>query len=374
MFDANQSAVEFRPSLAHRIGALAVAIVCLAAAAALVWVDRCVFRIGPQADVCAVIFCLIALWGVSACRRKLRVDKQGIWQGRFLRSCDLWSWDEFAGGQIRFEGTMCAFVGKRTPVRSSRILRLGLLAEADQKQILDWIELVWQQPQISLPTELAIELCGESIRIDPAGINITSRSRAHSCHWTDVEQLEIIRQHHNRDDFRRLVLKLPEWEMVLDCQRGRRNWNGPDDEVVARFLTVHVPQEKQFIRATLDPPRTMREAAVRSDESLKELRSTEKVRTITWFGVVGIVECASILREPRVLFALVYVVPFAIAVFAGQRRAKQEYEKLLQWQQDLEAQQQGRRTEGEGAVDAKSVPSSAASAYSAVNLNHDATC
>jgi hypothetical protein len=253
---------------------------------------------------------------------RLRVDTAGIWRRRFVR-WELWAWEDFASGQLRFGYSDRSFIDPRRP-RWRRTLTLANLTELDREQLWHWIELVWRPTiELALPSVISITYGFlQRAVFDQSGVRM-GRRNVTQYPWNDVVSLEIEKLRHDRDDFRRLVLTLPDRAIRLYIARQHgmtiESWRGATASVVAQFLTAHVAREKHAISAILDEARNVAEADRRIESTSKHLREIYRCRVamralligvVTWFAFNGDLLLAGLLSVHWLLFELVLAAIF----------------------------------------------------------------
>ncbi len=330
--------VEFRAAWVYRRLGVYLSVGALLFAGTLLAVERVMRGFGqppkPGAEYVAAAAAACSVLGIGPFYWKLRVDQHGISRRRWC-GWDHWPWEEFAHGRFQVGRSSLAFVDARAAWFCPRRLDLGLLAQADKEQVLRWIERVWVPPPIEVPEEISLTYLGTSVHCTTAGIAVTRGRKTADYSWGDVESLQIVRDHHRDDDFRWLTLKVPDWEMRLRCNQGSSRWLGPDAETVSRFLTAHVSDDRLLMCARLDPPRSAREADVRVDDTWKKMDSAKKFSTGCYVVLAGLCEWYSLTRQPMALSIMAIALQPAILIYMEYRLASKDYEKHVQWQQEL---------------------------------------
>ncbi len=332
--------VEFRAAWVYRRLGIYLSAGALLFAGALVAIERIqrdfgqLPNQGPGPEYVAATVAACSVFGLVPFYWKLRVDQHGISRRRWS-GWDHWSWEEFASGRFQLGNRGLTFRDTRALWFRTRRLDLGWLDQHDREQVWRWIELVWIPSPTVTPDEISLNLFGTDVRCTSRGMTVVRGRLSTDYSWDDVESLRIIRNHHRNDDFRWLILEVSDWEMRLRCHQGSQRWRGPDAETIARFLTRHVSDDRMLICATLDPPRTAQEADLRVDEAWKKMNLTRKSCTFVYVVVVGLCEWYSVTREPVVLGFMLLVLQPALLIYVEHRSAAKDYDKNVQWQQEL---------------------------------------
>jgi hypothetical protein len=213
---------------------------------------------------------LVTLGTFGVVRWRLRVDDQGIWRRRLL-GWDLWPWEAFAEGRVsEGEDSSTTFIFREKPFWA-RKMSLELLAEDDQRRILDLIRHVLvRPPEPVLPVELTI-LFGfrKEAYIARESLLIRNRGEVTRYAWKEIQSLRIRRRYHDRHDFSSLEIVLPDQIITLRLihQNGQasRSWSGargsptPSPAIVAGIFERYVPADRVLVTALREPPRTMAE-------------------------------------------------------------------------------------------------------------------
>lgn len=114
------------------------------------------------------------------------------------------------------------------------------------------------------------------LRLHADGIEATIRGRRFEYGWQDIQALRIIRWHHDRNDFKRVEIVLPDRTETLYVQQAQC-WKGPAPEIVAAMLIRHVRADRQLRMALAEPPRSLHEADYRITELQDLLRTTRNL-------------------------------------------------------------------------------------------------
>lgn len=236
---------------------------------------------------------------------------------------ELWAWEDFASGQLRFGYSDRSFIDPRRP-RWRRTLTLANLTELDREQLWHWIELVWRPAiELELPSVISITYGFlQRVVFDQSGVCM-GRRNVTQYPWNDVVSLEVEKLRHDHDDFRRLVLTLPDRAIRLYVSRQHgmtiESWRGATASVVAQFLTAHVAREKHAISAILDEARNVAEADRRIESTSKHLREIYRCRVamrglligvVSWFAFNADLLLAGLLSVHWLLFELVLAAIF----------------------------------------------------------------
>jgi hypothetical protein len=222
-----------------------------------------------------VLFALAALFLVPAVfvvPWALRLDQQGVWQREYGR-WHLWSWEAFAGGDIRVGSELDSFVDPNKPWWS-RKLGLGLLADADRAVVAQAINEVWKPPEpLPLPTDIVLRGWfppGRYLHLTKEGIAIAwNRQELSEMYtWQQVARIQVVRLRHDRQDFRSLDLFLDgrKRPLRLGLKHGNPNWTGPAAEVIVRYLQERASADRFELRAVKGPPQTLGEMQWRNDQ------------------------------------------------------------------------------------------------------------
>ncbi len=206
-----------------------------------------------------------ALLGLLPLHWRLCVDERGVWRRRFL-FWDLWSWDYFARGRLRY-GPRDRSIMDPSRQWGRRVLSLANLAAADREQAWNQIADVWHPAEPPMPESLEFRygefLRRNPVRLDSEGIRVGKPGTHVRYTWQEVESLDLARLRHDRPDFQELTLRLP--DRVVKVHRVpmfgfiTENWKDVEADVLAPFLLEHVPGDRQRVRAVFDAPRTRHE-------------------------------------------------------------------------------------------------------------------
>jgi hypothetical protein len=253
----------------------------------------------PDRGVAPLIFGMalvmsVAVGAFGVLRWRLKVDDQGIWRRRLI-GWDLWPWEAFEEGRVlEGEDASTAYILREKPFWA-RKLSVELLAEDDQRRIVDIIRQVFARPtDPAPPVELTIRFgFRKEAYIAQECLLIRARGEVTRYGWKEIQLLRIRRRYRDRRDFSSLVIVLPDQTITLRLshQNGQatRSWLGargsptPSPALVAGILERYVPSDRVLVTALREPPRTMAEWQDRL--ALLE-RSGRDFKTLRWI-IVG---------------------------------------------------------------------------------------
>ncbi len=239
-------ASEYRRALYWAIGGL----VLLAPIAWYIGIH--IQRRGPVDTAVSVCILLgIAIWLSQFLLTRIRIDHAGVGR-RFLWMWDLWSWDEFQSGTVQGGRSQHEFL---TPHRYwwKQKLNFELLDEGDRKAVSASISSVWVQPVPSrVPEVLTLSMKWPDrhrVHLSADGVEILNKREKRSYRWADAVSLTIWRVEKQRQDFRELILTLPDEDVRLIRVRTphggqSQNWKGPPSDEIDAFIRSVVTPEK----------------------------------------------------------------------------------------------------------------------------------
>lgn len=191
----------------------------------------------------------------------IRIDAEGIWRRRLIR-WDLWPWEAFMDGKIQDKTSIDSFRYPEKPLYW-RHLHLEFLIDQDRRLIHEAIAKVRNRPKIELPEELTISYqFRRHARLTREGIQLWRGKREPGpvIPWVEISPIELIRIDHDRRDFWKLEFPRPAGGTIrLMFIHGSPSWSGADAEVIAAFLSRHVPSDRLHVNAACGAPLDMAE-------------------------------------------------------------------------------------------------------------------
>ncbi len=285
--------------------------------------------------VTASVFCLI-LW-----KWRLRVDREGIARRR-LRRWHVWPWEAFRSGAVK-QGRSIGYYLWSEAAWTWRGLLLELIEEADAKEVDALIKKIWVAPaQEELPEEVRFRVLLTKVCLDAQGLAIR-RGHTERCYpWKDIDRIVITRLEHDRGDFLRLIIELPEKPLELFLHQGNPNWSGAEATLIARWLTTHAPPERVLEVARTGSPRSIAEAEYQLATCERDQRKFRLGKR--WIVALALVPFAAALAKPMMLifaggYSLLFYAYWRLCDEHQERSRKRERE-LLDWLASHEEQAQ----------------------------------
>jgi hypothetical protein len=239
------------------------------------WINQAVFNQAWRDLGTLVILLPIAIWQLMVFRWRLRVDDSGISRRR-LFGWDLWPWEAFETGLIHKGNYVFTYKWPDKPWWQ-RTLSFGFLEETERESLWKASQQFWKAPPPpELPPELSLRYSfRKEARFSPEGIWAGRRGKSRYYPWTAVQELRIDRLDHDRRDFRRLEIVLPDQTIRLwvTVQYGQAScsWSGAAAEVISGMLQSYVSPERTLISALSGPPKSLDEVNHRLDEFNRRL-------------------------------------------------------------------------------------------------------
>ena len=178
-----------------------------------------------------VLIVSVSVVAIGVLRWRLKVDDHGISRRRLI-GWDLWPWEAFEEGRVlEGEDASTAYIFRGKPFWA-RKLSVELLAEEDQRRILDIIRQVFvRPPDPAPPVDLTIRFgFKKEAYIARECLLLRDRGDVTRYAWKDIQTLRIRRRYHDRRDFSSLEIVLPDQTITLRLshQNGQatRSWSG----------------------------------------------------------------------------------------------------------------------------------------------------
>jgi len=246
------------------------------------------YFIGVVFVTLATGLCLVAF------RWRLRVDCRGVARRRLWR-WDLWPWEAFQDGRIRKGASFYRFTWPDKRPWCDRTLSLELLDDSDRDALRELCgRLCVAPPAPEAPDAITLRfgLSGWA-RFTPEGIFVDKQGFKPDYPWSDVTALRIVRLEHDRHDFHRVEIELPDRTIKLFRHKGNPTWRGAEAAAIAALLRLRVPAERTLIAASHGRPGSLKEADYRLAEIEKRRRQLQRgKRLILAFtaaiGVAGV--------------------------------------------------------------------------------------
>jgi hypothetical protein len=310
---------------------------------------------GPLMHSSMIVFLLLASAGAVACFvvnvYRLRIDERGV-HVRTLLGWDLWTWDEFASGNVEQERLSVSFVEPSRPFLR-RKLRVALFEEAPD--ILGAIGAHWQPAPIETPDTVEISdwvfsSRGMKMQLTSQGVEVTDRTGERTYAWSDLTEAVLHRPSVYHQRFSKAVLRFPDETVSLGSFKGDGNkaWIGPDAEVIEAFLRQHVDEERIRVRTKYGPPADMEDIEERIAFAALQMRRLAFIAPILaallgvlpaffylLFAGVGEIEAAAI------SVAVVGVPMSILFCWIGRRDWRRHIAELEAWRKELAAATEG---------------------------------
>ncbi len=313
----------------------------VACSVVMFFVARWMDAINPapnRPDGCWLILALAMLPGaILTCR--LRMNDQGLVQ-EFLCRETAWNWEDIASGRIRKHG----FWTLIDPARKwwGRRLRLEYLPDADGREVLAAINLVYQlPPPPETPDQLNLRVgFRKQVRLSSRGLEIHSAQQLRQVAWEQVDAVVFLRSDPVRRDFQRLIIGFRPDELVLRTHQNSPCWSGATAEQISVLVGRHVDESKTWLWIHGERPPRQKDIET---ESTKVLSNAIQ---LWWLGLIGTVGMLialvclgvgngwlqALLMSPS---ALIGAVPFWLA-----HDKWKEHAKLLGWLRDVDSDEE----------------------------------
>jgi hypothetical protein len=215
-------------------------------------------------------------------------------------------------------------------------LIFALLKEADRDYLWKLSQQFWKPPPLpEIPVNLNIEFFGFEPRqvasFESEGLWFGLRGQTELYEWGDVGRLLIIRLEHDRQDFRKLELTLPDQTLTCQLRKGYSpNWSGASAEVIARMLQHYVMPDRAEVYALTGSTTSLAEATCRLDYFKRRTSSFWDGRAIVTIMVLITVAgfAVGIFRLPVALFLLGLLSLSLLAFRRTKKILQKEQEKL----------------------------------------------
>ena len=270
---------------------------CLLIAAVAWLIQPLVVQRGPlERTLLPAMMVVIALWTVQYLLPRIRIDEEGI-SRRILWWWDLWPWDSFSSGQVKWGVYRQSYEQTARPWWRRRLV-LELLSKEDAARIDQLIRRVWTPPKPELvPESIQIEFSGfgrRSLGLNSEGLVDSRKHTTRAYRWRDVTGVVIWRLEADRPAFRELTLRFGDEELRLSTrpENGAEsgNWTGASSAAITSMLMRHVGSERIRDYALFGTARTVEEIdarVAREEQRRKELISGR--RYLTAIVLIGLV-------------------------------------------------------------------------------------
>jgi hypothetical protein len=237
------------------------------------WVDQIIFL--SFFAVPAFVLLVLAL------RYRIRIDQHGVWRRRLVR-WDLWPWEAFEQGRVRY-GTLGDQLTFPEKPWYSRTISASLLGKAERAAYERAIAWYFVPPPLPEPPEaMTVQIgLGPELDLSADGIRFTKRlnEEARLVRWDDVERAEVVRSSRDRPDFAFLELHLPAPIGLVRLKGRGFRMTGGEPEMIAPFLERHLGDARFQVTALRGPPADVAEAdrrLARLEKGERDLRKGER--------------------------------------------------------------------------------------------------
>ncbi len=300
---------------------------------------------GLQRDVKELLPVLIGVSGPFVATsyflmHQLEVDQRGI-RKRVLWWWDLWSWDEFASGEIRLGPLEQQYESMTRPVWRQN-LSIGYLEKSEAQELDNLIQTLWIPPRPApVPEALTINILWpdrKTIHFSHDELVVTSKGTEKRYRWENVLEIQIWRMHSRSHDFQQLSIELPDQKLNLLKGHDR---SGQIPGFIYAILKIDPGRIQDYSLRGI--PRTLQELEARITR--EELRGKETKQMAYWiprcmYGMLLLLPV--LLPWPQWIIQLGLYAPMAWAVHWLARNTAQESEKRIQ---ELENRRSGFITE-----------------------------
>ncbi|HNT33373.1 MAG TPA: hypothetical protein PKH07_00050 [bacterium] len=202
----------------------------------------------------------LVLW-IVILRWQIRADEKGI-AVRKLLSWDWWRWEDFENGRIYRSVEPDGFIRFTPDLRIQHLSFAGFRYE-DRELLMSLCLKLWKPPAgTDIPKEISVwfprflpKFLQTHLCLSPEGLRLTHRGRNRDYLWNDVQAVMIGRSTHNHQNFRYLLVALPDRVIRLSSGSGMGSlWSGSVPEWIVEFLSRHVPEEKRESFVFHEPP------------------------------------------------------------------------------------------------------------------------
>jgi len=239
---------------------------------------------------------------VLAFRYRIRIDQHGVWRRRLVR-WDLWPWEAFEQGRVRF-GTLGDQLTFPEKPWHWRTISASLLGKNDRSAYERAVAWYFVPPPLPEPPEAMTVRIGLGPKLDMSGDGIRFTKRLNDeprlVRWEDVERVEVVRADRDRPDFTMLELHLPAPVGLVRLKGRGFRMTGGQPEMIAPFLKRHLGDERFQETALRGPPADVAEADRRLARLAKSDRDMQKgERTSRFAHVVGVVFFSALMLSNR---------------------------------------------------------------------------
>ncbi|MEX2120939.1 MAG: hypothetical protein WD847_15215 [Pirellulales bacterium] len=274
---------------------------------------------GPGAAMAAgaLLMVVAVLISTLVFRWRLRVDDQGIARRRLLR-WDVWPWEAFRDGRVCKGHLLDSYAwGTRSPLLyylthrfiNHRELCFGLIAESEQRWLVEICREMYREPPEPEPLNEALLHWwpGRTMKLNGAGIEFTrGKNKTISYPWSDVAEVRIDRLKHDRRDFQKLSMTLPDRKVRLFVNDGQTQWRGPQPEAILALVCRHIAPHRVLLVGRHGAPRSLREATVRLEEARRRARDLRVFRLIVMVLLAILILVLALPPEPANLARAVF--------------------------------------------------------------------
>ena len=280
---------------------------------------------GPLIVAATVFWLILRRW-------RLRVDQEGIARRRLWRWY-VWPWEAFRSGAVK-QGRFLGYYLWPEAAWTWRGLLLELIEEADAKKVDGLIRRIRvAPPETELPEEVNFRVFRTKVRLHAEGMEVCRGGTERHYTWKDIDRVVIARLEHDRRDFSRLKIQIPDKPIELFLHRGNPNWRGDDTELIGRWFTTYSPSDRVLVVARAGSPRSCEEAEYRLTVVRRDMRKYQLGKR--WIAALAVVPFALGFVKPQhfILAALYAILFFAYwRLFDEQQKRSEENEReLIDW-------------------------------------------
>src|SRR5262245_9227093 len=185
----------------------------------------------------------ILLMVVGVFRYRIVIDEQGVWRRRYIH-WDLWSWEAFEQGKIRYGKLYTDQLTFPEKPWYWRVIASSLFAKPGRSTYEAIVgRYMFRPPPPEVPAAVAVNYSlGCRLELSPDGIRYTAhpKKEAPLVPWSDVIRVEEIRVDHHRPDFLLLELHLPRPTGFVRLKHNCFKPTGNEVEVLAPFLRQYL--------------------------------------------------------------------------------------------------------------------------------------
>jgi hypothetical protein len=296
-------------------------------------------------------------------RYRIRIDEKGVWRRRFWH-WDLWPWEAFELGKVRHGklGDQWTYPDKSWYWRTISASVLGKSDRAALETVVARYRIAPAPPEprdvivVKYGLHNTLELSADGVRLGWRGSHA-----GEPIAWRQVIKAEVLRASHDRPDFQKLGLQLPEHKqpVFLRCHQGTPCFTGATAEEIAEFLRRRLDEGRFEVTALRGRPADLPEADRRLallDEAEQQLRTLRRIGW--WMYGISVPLMTTLVVEPwnkpnpinwdqdEWLSAVVAFVGFAVLLglqigmifgvaYFRRRDLRESRAELLRWKAEL---------------------------------------